>query len=357
MTFVDLVFPGFLFIVGMSIPFALGSRLSKGEPVWKISGHIITRTLALLALGILMVNGESGGTPSWYATMFLSGIFAFCVITPRNAKPDTAKFWKILTLCLRVLGFAGMLYCALTFTNKHGHHMLTLSPLHLHVSWYGILGLIGWAYLATAIIFLIFRTNRLALLGCVALMTSFFAADKNGFFDNFWPAQFVDFGGTLGSQAAITVAGLLLATILVTPDMAALSPKVKFTLLFAAGFAAAALLFNGLYGISKDNCTPSWCFWSDAVTATLWLGFYFVCDIKPVKAIARPLSIAGQNVLLAYLLSEMQESVFDLLHLGNWYDSLSQGSLAAAIARSIGCAIVVLLLTAGLNRIGFRLKL
>src|SRR3954467_15015896 len=35
MTFVDLVFPGFLFIVGMSIPFALGSRLNKGEAVWK----------------------------------------------------------------------------------------------------------------------------------------------------------------------------------------------------------------------------------------------------------------------------------------------------------------------------------
>ena len=30
MTFVDLVFPGFLFIVGMSIPFALGSRLNQG---------------------------------------------------------------------------------------------------------------------------------------------------------------------------------------------------------------------------------------------------------------------------------------------------------------------------------------
>ena len=50
MTFVDLVFPGFLFIVGMSIPFALGPRLKRGEPLWKISGHIITRTLALRAL-------------------------------------------------------------------------------------------------------------------------------------------------------------------------------------------------------------------------------------------------------------------------------------------------------------------
>ena len=58
MTFVDLVFPAFLFIVGMSIPFALGSRLANGEPAWKMFGHIVTRTIALLALGILMVNGE-----------------------------------------------------------------------------------------------------------------------------------------------------------------------------------------------------------------------------------------------------------------------------------------------------------
>src|SRR6266850_8233587 len=53
MTFVDLVFPGFLFIVGMSIPFALGSRLDKGEPIWKTFCHILIRTLSLLALGIL----------------------------------------------------------------------------------------------------------------------------------------------------------------------------------------------------------------------------------------------------------------------------------------------------------------
>src|SRR5580693_2106615 len=74
MTFVDLVFPGFLFIVGMSIPFALG----KAMPFWKKLLHILTRTLALLALGILMVNGENGGRPLWAATMFISSIFAFC---------------------------------------------------------------------------------------------------------------------------------------------------------------------------------------------------------------------------------------------------------------------------------------
>src|SRR3954469_15422246 len=49
MTFVDLVFPAFLFIVGMSIPFALGSRLAKGEPFWKVLLHVFVRAGSLLA--------------------------------------------------------------------------------------------------------------------------------------------------------------------------------------------------------------------------------------------------------------------------------------------------------------------
>src|SRR5215475_2021143 len=43
MTFVDLVFPAFLFIVGMSIPIALSGRLAKGDSAWKLLRHAITR--------------------------------------------------------------------------------------------------------------------------------------------------------------------------------------------------------------------------------------------------------------------------------------------------------------------------
>lgn len=353
MTFVDLVFPAFLFIVGMSVPFALG----KKNPLWKNILHIATRTVALLVLGILMVNGESGWPALSTATMFISAILAFCVITPTGAKPDAAKFWKVFTACVRLIGFAGIIYCALTFHSRKGHPIVTFDPFHIRTSWYGILGLIGWAYFAAAIVFLIFRTNRTALLAALALMTGFYAADKAHFFQNFWPAHFVDFGGTLGSQAAIAVAGLLLATILVTPETAALKAKIKFTGLFILGFSFAALLANGLYGISKNAATPSWCFWADAITAALWFGFYLFCDVKPVKSISKPLALAGQNVLLAYLLSEMQESVFNLLHLGNWYDGLAQSNLTCAVLRSAGCGAIILLITVGLNRIGFRLKL
>src|SRR6185369_13383580 len=56
MTFVDLVFPAFLFIVGMSIPFGLGSRLAKGESAGKVLLHVLGRTAGLLTIGIMMVN-------------------------------------------------------------------------------------------------------------------------------------------------------------------------------------------------------------------------------------------------------------------------------------------------------------
>ena len=36
MTFVDLVFPAFLFIVGMSIPFAIQARTNKGDSALEI---------------------------------------------------------------------------------------------------------------------------------------------------------------------------------------------------------------------------------------------------------------------------------------------------------------------------------
>jgi predicted acyltransferase len=368
MTFVDLVFPGFLFIVGMSIPFALGSRLNKGEPVWKTYFHVAIRTVSLLALGILMVHetpdsGKLGWSGTlWVALMFTSAILAFCSVSwPGNGfSPKRERAFRIVTMLLRGVGMAGLFCLALVFVGRKNQHILSLYPFSISTSWYGILGLIGWAYFAASVIYLVFRTNRTALLACIALMTCFYAADRNGFFDHFWPNHIVDFGGTLGSQAAITVAGLLLGSILVSPDTRTHRSRIKFTLWFAGGFAFAAMLTNGLYGISKNNATPSWCLWSSAITAVLWLLFYLWADARPQSALAktaRPLAIAGQNVLLAYLLSEMMESVLDLLNLGDWYGGLAEHTLAGAIARSAACGVVLLAMTAGLNRIGFRLKL
>jgi predicted acyltransferase len=361
MTFVDLVFPGFLFIVGMSIPFALGTRSRHGDSVLKTLFHVLVRTLALLTIGILMVNDESPGSnmtglsQDWWAVlMFLSAMLAFCSIS-RPAAP--AQPLPAMTWLLRGLGIAGLVTLALMFRGEHGERVVTLSPFSIHTVWYGILGLIGWAYLVGSLVYLLFGANPVALLGCVVLLLALYPADHTGAFDGFWLSRFVGVGEMLGAHPSITVGGMLLASVLVPAGRVKFIGRVRFAALFILGFAAAALLLNGLYGISKNAATPSWCLWACSITAAIWLIFHALCDLGPVHPLGRILAVAGQNVLLAYLISEMLPSLLDLLHLDTLYSGLAEHGLASAVARSAGCAVIILYGTACLNRFGFRLKL
>jgi predicted acyltransferase len=368
MTFVDLVFPAFLFIVGMSIPIALGSRLDRGEPAWKALLHVLARTGSLLVIGILMVHetpdseklGWSG--QAWCVGMYLSAMTAFGAgsFASKNGLVEKSSLARVAPLALQVLGWAGMIFLAWTFRGAHGERILTIWPFSVNTSWYGILGLIGWAYLVSSMVFLVFRHHRTALLGCVALLLCLYPADQAGLFKTFWIASHVGIGSMLGSQAAITCAGALLASILLTPETRSLRMRAQFTGLFIAGCGVAAMLLEPLYGINKNRATPSWCLWACAITASLWLLFYFLADVSSragTERIVKPFMLAGQNVLLAYLLSEMLPSVLTWIDLAGWYDRLCEVSLVSAVARSVGCALILLSFTVILNRAGFRLRL
>ena len=369
MTFVDLVFPAFLFIVGLSIPLAMASRPGRGGN-WTAIGHILVRTLALLAIGIMMVNSDlqpplgpdsakMGWSATWWTTLtYLSAILSFCSIAPggKRAAAEKRILWRRVTVALRLLGIGLMIFLALSYRSGNGKHLLQLRPFFIRHSWYGILGVIGWAYLVASVAYFIFRNRRTALLGCVALVMCLYPAGNMGTFDGLWIAHHMNLSA-LGSRAAISVAGVLLGSILVTPDTAAHQSRIRFTLLYIAGFAAAAVLLHRQWGISKEAGTPSWCFWACAITAAIWLGFYLISDVLGWSPVVKPLAIAGRNVLLAYLLSEMMESAFDLLHINNWYQHLAEPNLTHAIARSAGCGVVILALTAVINRVGFRVKL
>src|SRR5206468_11595324 len=51
----DLIFPFFLFIVGVAIPLALGRRLVAGEPRASLVAKILRRSLIIFALGLLLL--------------------------------------------------------------------------------------------------------------------------------------------------------------------------------------------------------------------------------------------------------------------------------------------------------------
>src|SRR5271154_5722257 len=55
-TFTDLIFPFFLWIVGVAIPLSMGRRLENGEPRQKAVWRIVRRSAIIFALG-LALNG------------------------------------------------------------------------------------------------------------------------------------------------------------------------------------------------------------------------------------------------------------------------------------------------------------
>ena len=61
--FSDLVFPAFLFCVGLSIPYAVGARYRKGATQLQVIGHVLLRTFALVVMGVFSMNtrGVPGG--------------------------------------------------------------------------------------------------------------------------------------------------------------------------------------------------------------------------------------------------------------------------------------------------------
>jgi len=94
----DIVFPAFLFIVGLSVPYAIDSRRKKGESDAKIFMHIVFRTLALLIMGFFQVNLESYAgdailpKPIWQILITIG--FFLVWLDYSNYKVVTAKVLK-----------------------------------------------------------------------------------------------------------------------------------------------------------------------------------------------------------------------------------------------------------------------
>ena len=146
MTFVDIVFPAFLFIVGMSLPIAISNRLARGDGFWKVQAHILWRTLGLLVLGVFMVNAGSGYNEKAMGMSIAtwSLLFYLCAILVWNVYRFENKNWSRL---LRGLGAAGLV--TLAFIYRAGEN----AEQGMTPRWWGILGLIGWAYLFSCIFY------------------------------------------------------------------------------------------------------------------------------------------------------------------------------------------------------------
>src|SRR5690606_26128108 len=136
-------------IVGMSIPIAVHTRILKDERFWPLQGHVLIRTLGLLTLGFFMVNAESGHNESamgmsihlWSISFYIAAILVW-----NNYKTKR----KYVAGLLRALGIAVLVFLAVRYRGGDGTQFM-------QPQWWGILGLIGWAYLYATVLFQLVR--------------------------------------------------------------------------------------------------------------------------------------------------------------------------------------------------------
>lgn len=358
MTLPDVVFPAFLFIAGMSLPFAMERRFSRGESQLVVLRHILVRTLSLLIIGVLMVNTENISAnalldPRLWQLLMYTGVCLTWIAPSRGSRRNN--------LLRRWAGGLLLLFLAAVYRGEGQSGLVYLQP-----QWWGILGLIGWAYLVAGILYLVLRANALGMAAAAVLLYCIYFADAVGFFNflggfNHW----ISIGSMLGSHAAITVCGALLGLSLL-PSVDSHFSRIRTALFIAGVQACVAVLLHSLHHVhsmfyyNKIAATVPWCLLSSAYVSLVWAGIYWLLEVSQPKLKIGLLGTAGQNALFAFILGPVLYTLFELLPLlfagfdpWGWLGS----SFFIGLPRSLILAVSTIWLTGFLQRRGLATRL
>lgn len=284
MGFSDVIFPIFLVIVGMSIPFAIQNRKKKGEP---LLFHIGERTLALLVMGFLLVNYEymrADSIPfskSWVAIYLIT-----CFFLVWNSYSPAFKHAKFL----KILGALGLLAFVLLFPGG----FTALKPY-----WWGILGLIGWAYLWAALAYLWTGNDIRKIILITLLFLGFCLATFAGLLEVLAPLREYIWPVESGALPFSVMLGVLSSVFYQNKTFKNYAAALSLigVLLIALGFA-----FRPYWGISKILATPAWICICGGVAYLVYSLLYLLVDVYQKGDWFKLLKPAGVATLTCYLM-------------------------------------------------------
>ncbi len=346
----DWVFPGFLFMVGLSIQYAIDSRKQKGQSKRQIFGHVVLRTLSLLLIGVLMLNSGrlnpelSGISENLWAIFMYVSVFLIWNNYPANEK------LKKLFIGLKILGIAGLALLALVFRAGEPGNISWFET-----GWWGILGLIGWGYLVAASVNLLIGQKlwpTIAVWLFFVLMNILSSLGLTDFLDFIKPV----FGVIInGDTPSVVLSGLVISIILKKSE---LGPVKKVGIIILIGIFSLLIGFflRHWFIISKIQGTPSWTMICNGISMIVFSLLYFIMDIhKKVKwaSIFKP---AGQNSLTTYLAPDIIYYVVWGLSLPLFFYKQDVSQWMAVLG-SVAWALAMVGFAALLAKINIRLKL
>ena len=351
MTYVDMVFPFFLFAVGLSLPLSITQRLSRKPFIGALWAHVAMRALALVVLGEILANAEKadpsrmGMRGSIWA---LLGLICAALYLNVYGKSERAQLFGRI---LRVVGLAGLIVLLALFRRTAANGQVAW----LDGSYPEILGLIGYSYLAVAILYIPTRRWAWAPAAWFAVLVALCAFCTAGWivFPRHLPLYVWPFGN--GALCCIIMAGVITSSIYLSPSRGRMPQQSMY---LAAGFCLLTFAVGWLLtplGISKIRATPTWSLYSVGAAVLLFILLYWICDVKQWQRWAFLVRPAGSNTLLTYLLPDIWYFAASVAGF-SWLDSHFNVG-AAGVAKTFAFTLLMLTAAAGLTRARLRLQL
>ena len=352
MSYVDAVFPAFLFIMGMSLPLAVQTRLRRNPSLFALWRHIGLRVIALLVLGLILANGEDGSSllmhglpPSlWTIFALVGGVFLWGVIGRSSEANANRLRWQ------QGIGLTVLVACFAVYRR--------LAP-DGHAAWIAfaypeILGLLGMAYLSGCLLYIPFRRSRWMPIVWLVLLLAFDAACMARVISiarlpiYVWPFD-------NGSMPAMVMAGIVANTLFFDRT---LSWSQQSRMQIGVGGALLTGLLGWLmvpFGISKNRGTPTWSLWSMVPCLLIFCLLYWLCDLRGYTKWTMPFRSAGSNTLLTYLLPDFY--VYTAMLFGLTHVLLQWNYGAPGVVRAALFTCVMLAISTALTRARLRMQL
>lgn len=350
MTYVDMVFPFFLFAIGLSLPIAIERRLKRNPSVAALWGHVILRSASLVVLGLILANAEKADSARmgingnlWALLGLLCGSLFLLDYTSLKRLQPYARV-------LQAIGVGGVIILYAIFRRTSAGNAAWID-----FSYPEILGLIGFSYFAVALLYIPTRHWKWAPAAWFVLLVALCAlsTDRMPLIPIRLPLYIWPFNN--GAFSCMIMAGVV-ATLFFrsakagTSSHAAIIRAVAFgAIALGAGWALAPL------GISKIRATPTWCLWSIGAAAILFALLYWICDVKQWKRWAAPVHAAGANTLTTYLLPDLWDFVLGALGLF-FYEKIFPNGWPG-VAKTVVFTCMILALASLLTRAKIRLQL
>jgi predicted acyltransferase len=295
----DMIFPGFLFAVGVALTLSLASRLEKGIGRAELAQHVVFRSVVIFIIG-LAVNGfpdynlHTIRVPGVLQRIALCYLFAALLYIRVYKNVDAASEHRTTE---RSTIFAGV------------------SAVLLTIYWV----LLKWIPVPG------FGAGKLDSLGNIgAYVDRWLLGVRHMWVWGLTPGYGVTFDpeGLLSTLPAIasTLFGVLAGEWLRTEH----SKNRKVLALAGAGvlLVLASWLLQPLLPINKKIWTPTFALLSGGVSLLIFSGLYTVLDIKRWRWGTLPAVVLGTNAILAFALSNVITTLTDRIHV-----NLQDGSL------------------------------